>query len=73
MGRGRARVREQTAKATEALRRAEAVVSPKSTLEPLQRLVWLGKDIDLKGGKVRTAGNAWEALFALVEVVCGAL
>ena len=64
VGRGRARVREQTAKATEALRRAGAVVSPKSTLEPVQRLVWLGKDIDLKGGEVRTAGNAWEALFA---------
>ena len=64
VGRGRARVREQTAKATEALRRAGAVVSPKSTLEPVQRLVWLGKDIDLKGGGVRTAGNAWEALFA---------
>ena len=64
VGRGRARVREQTAKATEALRCAGAVVSPKSTLEPVQRLVWLGKDIDLKGGEVRTAGNAWEALFA---------
>ena len=64
VGRGRARVREQTARAAEALRRAGAVVSPKSTLEPVQRLVWLGKDIDLQGGEVRTAGNAWEALFA---------
>ena len=64
VGRGRARVREQTAKAAEALRRAGAVVSPKSTLEPVQRLVWLGKDIDLQGGEVRTAGNAWETLFA---------
>ena len=64
VGRGRARVRTQTARATEALRRAGAVVSPKTTLEPVQRLVWLGKDIDLKGGEVRTAGNAWEALFA---------
>ena len=46
------------------------MVRLKSTLEPLQRLVWLvwlGKDIDLRGGGggwVRTAGNAWEALFA---------
>ena len=64
VGRGRARVRKQMARATEALRRARAVVSPKSTLEPVQRLVWLGKDIDLGGGEVRTAGNSWEALFA---------
>ena len=64
VGRGRARVRKQTARVTEALRHAGAVVSPKSTLEPVQRLVWLGKDIDLKGGEVRTTGNAWEALFA---------
>ena len=47
VGRGRARVREQTARATEALRRAGAMVN---TLEPVQRLVWLGKDIDLGGG-----------------------
>ena len=64
VGRGRARVRKQTARATEALRRAGAVFRPKSTLEPVQRLVWLGKDIDLKGGEERTAGNAWEAMFA---------
>ena len=39
VGRGRARVRGQTARATEALRHAGAVVSPKSKLEPVRRLV----------------------------------
>ena len=75
VGRGRARVREQTAKAAEALRRAGAVVSPKSTLEPVQRLVWLGKDIDLRGGG--GGAGCWQrvggSVCALVEVVCGAL
>ena len=28
------------------------------------RLVWLGKDVALGGGSLRTAGNAWEALLA---------
>ena len=74
VGRGRVRVREQTAKAAEALRRAGAVVSPKSTLEPVHRLEWLGKDIDLKGGG---GADCWQrvggSVCALVEVVCGAL
>ena len=26
--------------------------------------MWLGKDVDLGGGSLRTAGNAWEALLA---------
>ena len=47
------------------LRAAGAAISPKSTLEPVARLVWLGKDVDLGvGGSLRTAGNAWEALLA---------
>ena len=44
--------------------RGGGVISPKSTLEPVTRLVWLGKDVDLGGGGLRTAGNAWEALLA---------
>ena len=74
VGRGRARVRKQTARGAEALRRAGAVVSPKGTLEPVQRLVWLGKDIDLGGGG---GADCWQrmggSVCALVEVVCGAL
>ena len=51
-------------RAVEALRAAGGVISPKSTLEPVTRVVWLGKDVDLGGGSLRTAGNAWEALLA---------
>ena len=58
MGRGKARVREKTRRAVEALRAAGGVISPKSTLEPVTRLVWLGKDVDLGGGSLRTAVNA---------------
>ena len=64
VGRGKARAREQALRAVEALRAAGGVISPKSTLEPVARLVWLGKDVDLGGGSLRTAGNAWEALLA---------
>ena len=64
VGRGRARVREQARCVVEALRAAGGVISPKSTLEPVTRLVWLGKDVDLGGGSLRTAGNTWEALLA---------
>ena len=64
VGRGRARVREQAMRAVQALRAAGGVISPKSTLEPVTRLVWLGEDVDLGGGSLRTAGNAWEALLA---------
>ena len=49
-------------RAVQALRAAGGVINPKSTLEPVTRLVWLGKDMDLSGGGLRTAGNAWEAL-----------
>ena len=64
VGRGRARVGEQAMRAVQALRAAGGVISPKSTLEPFTRLVWLWKDVDLGGGSLRTAGNAWEALVA---------
>ena len=46
------------------LRATCGFISPKSTLEPVTCLVWLGKDVDLRGGSLRTAGNAWEALLA---------
>ena len=61
---GKGRVREQAMPAVQALRAAGGVISPKSTLEPVTRLVWLGKELDLGGGSLRTAGNAWEALVA---------
>ena len=64
VGRGKARVRKQARRAMEALRAAGGVISPKSTLEPVTRLVWLGKDVDLGGGSLRTAGSTWEALVA---------
>ena len=51
-------------RAVQALRAAGGVLSPKSTLEPVTRLVWWGKDVDLGGGSLRTTGNAWEALLA---------
>ena len=50
--------------AVEALRAAGGVLSPKSTLQPVTRLVLLGKDVELVGGSLRTAGTAWEALLA---------
>ena len=64
VGRGKGHVRGQAMRAVHALRAAGGVISPKSTLEPVTRLVWLGKDVDLGGGSLRTAGNAWEALLA---------
>ena len=58
VGRGKGRVRGQ------AMRAVGRVISPKSTLEPVTCLVWLGKDVDLSRGSLRTAGNAWAALLA---------
>ena len=78
VGQSKARVREQVLRAVKALCTAGGVISPKSTLEPVTRLMWLGKDVDLGGGSFRTAGNAWEAVWhigcdcPLVYVVCGA-
>ena len=57
VGGGKAQVREQARRAV-ALRAAGGVISPQSTLEPVTRLVWLGKDVGLGGGNLRTAGNA---------------
>ena len=62
--RGRTRVREQAMRAVQALCAARGVIIPTSTLEAVTRLVWPGKDVDLGGGSLRTAGNAWEALLA---------
>ena len=77
VGDGKWRVRGQAMHAVQALRAAGGVISPKNTLEPVTRLVWLGKDVDLGGGSLRTAGNAWEALLAhwlrLSVGVCAAL
>ena len=64
VGRDKGRVRGQAMRAFQALRAAGGVISPKSTLEPVTRLVLLGKDVDLSGGSLRTAGNASEALLA---------
>ena len=64
VGRGKGRVHGQAVRAVQSLRAAGGVISPKSTLEPVMRRVWLGKDVDLGGGSLRTAGNAWEALLA---------
>ena len=63
-GRGKGRVHEQAMRAAQVLRAVGGVISPKSTLEPVTRLVWLGKGVDLGGGSPRTVGNAWEALLA---------
>ena len=62
LGWGKARVHEQAIRAVEALRAAGGVISLQTTLEPVMTLVWLGNDVDLGGGSLRTAGNAWEAL-----------
>ena len=64
VGRGRGQVRERAVRAVQALRAEGGIISPKSTLEPVPRLGRLGKDVDLGGGSLRTAGNAWEALLA---------
>ena len=64
VGRGKGHVREQAMRTVRALRAAGGNISPKSTLEPVTRLVWSGKDADLSGGSPRTAGNAWKALLA---------
>ena len=64
VGRGKGCVRGQAVRAAPAFRAAGGVIGPKSTLEPVTRLVWLGKDVDLSGGSLRTAGNAWEVLLA---------
>ena len=64
VGRGKGRVLGQAMRAVQALCAAGGVISAKSTFEPVTRLVWLGKDVDLGGGSLRTAGNAWEALLA---------
>ena len=57
VGRGKGRVREQAMRAVRALRAAVGIISPKSTLELVMRLVWFGKDVDLSGCSLRTAGN----------------
>ena len=49
VGRGRGRVREKSMHAVQALRAAGGVIRPKSTLEPVTRLVRLGKDGDFGG------------------------
>ena len=64
VGRGKRRLREHAIRAVQALRAAGGVTSPNNTLEPVTRLVWLVKEVDLGGGSLRTAGNAWEALVA---------
>ena len=64
VGRVKGRVREQAMHAVQGFRAAGGVISPKSISEPVTRLVWLGKDVDLGGGSLQTAGNAWEALLA---------
>ena len=64
VGRGKGRVRGQAMCAVQVLRAAGGVNSPKSTLEPVTCLGWLGKDVDLSGGSLRTSGNAWEPLLA---------
>ena len=64
VGRRKGRVREQAMCAVQALCAAGGVINPNSTLEPVTRLVWLGKDVDLGGGSLRTARNASEALLA---------
>ena len=62
VGRGKGRVRGQAMRAVQGLRAAGGIIGPKSTLELVTRLVWLGKDVDLSGGSL--PGNAWEALLA---------
>ena len=47
VGRDKGRVRGQAMRAVQALRAAGGVIIPKSTLEPVTRLVWLGKDSPL--------------------------
>ena len=56
----------------QALRAAGGVISPKSTLELITRMVWLGKDVDLGG-----AGNSADSgecvggdAGPLVAIVC---
>ena len=61
-GRGKGRVLSQAMRAVQALRAAGGVMRPKSTLEPPTRMVWLGNDVNLVGGSLWTALNAWEAL-----------
>ena len=56
VGRGRLQVREQAHCAVDTLRSVGTIMSPKTTLEPVTRLVWLGKDINL-GGKPADGGE----------------
>ena len=65
VGRGKGRVCEQAARAVHVLRAAGGIISPKSTLEPVTRLVWLGKDVDLSGGSLSYTYQAflgWQKL-----------
>ena len=74
VGHGKGRMCGPAMRAMLALRAAGGVICRKSTLEPVTRFVWLGQDVYLIGGSLRTAGNAWEALLAhwlrLSLVVC---
>ena len=74
VGRCKARVCEQALRAIEALCVAGGVISPKSTFEPVTRLMSLGQDVDVGGERSRMAGNAGEALLGhwlrLSVVVC---
>ena len=54
VGWGKARVHEHAMRAVQALCAAGRVISPKSTLEPVTHLVWLGKDVHLGRGSLQT-------------------
>ena len=57
VGQGKERVRGQALRAVHALPAAAGIISPISTLEPVTRLVWLGKDVDGGGGGGAACGR----------------
>ena len=61
IGTGRVRMGARAAVGVNTLRRAGAVISLNSQLEPVQNHGWLGKDIDPHSGTSRTAGGASDA------------
>ena len=64
VGYGKNRVRTAAASLCEALRKSGAIISVKSVLEPVTRILWLGKDLnfDPLNSSIHTTPQGWASL-----------
>ena len=64
LGYGKGWLGGQAAKIADHMRACGAIVSPKSTLDAVTGIAWIGKSFDLQNGAVSTAKGNWQALLA---------